>query len=309
MNAAVRDEIEHLKTLPVQQLAALPPWAERKLFINNSEVVLYVWRTLRSNGEHLLTAQATRKLIYGLLIYLSKAEGFMVSETGVIRSLGADELKSSWRGLHLSNRIKPYMHTAAHGEIERLKALPLPQLTALPPLTERKRTVDHKKIDLFVWHDLLPDGEHQLVVHAARQTMRGVVCLGEGFAISSTGVARDLNTDELKAFWRRLSYITSQGKPHLYVLVHNEIEHLKALPVQQLAALPPLTERKLTIDHQKIKLRIYRKLLPSGEHQLVAQASQSTFWNGVYSWAEGFSISSTGVVRNSDDAEMDSFFA
>jgi hypothetical protein len=93
LNAAVRDEVGRLKALTLSQMTSLPPSAERKLTVDDEVIVLTTWHDLLPSGEHRLVAQAGRKAMLGLGVYLS-ADGFAVSDTGALRSLSDDELTS-----------------------------------------------------------------------------------------------------------------------------------------------------------------------------------------------------------------------
>ncbi|MFO0447122.1 MAG: hypothetical protein ACK52I_00275 [Pseudomonadota bacterium] len=93
LNAAVRDEVERLKTLTLSQMTSLPPSAERKLTVDDEVIVLTTWHDLLPSGEHRIVAQAGQKTIFGLGVYLS-ADGFAVSGTGTVRTLSDDELTS-----------------------------------------------------------------------------------------------------------------------------------------------------------------------------------------------------------------------
>lgn len=91
LNAAVRDEVERLKTLTLSQMTSLPPSAEKKLTVDDEVIVFTTWHDLLPSGEHRLVAQAGQEAMFGLGVYLS-ADGLAVSNTGAVRSLNDDEL-------------------------------------------------------------------------------------------------------------------------------------------------------------------------------------------------------------------------
>jgi hypothetical protein len=93
LNAAVRDEVERLKTLALSQMKGLLPSTERKMTVDDEVIVLTTWHDVLPSGEHRLVAQAGKKVMFGLGVYLS-ADGFAVSSSGTVRTLSNDELTS-----------------------------------------------------------------------------------------------------------------------------------------------------------------------------------------------------------------------
>jgi len=90
--------------------------------------------------------------------------------------------------------------------------------------------------------------------------------------------------------------------------VLDEVERLKALSLSQLISLSPAVERKLSVDNEVIVLITWHDMLPSGEHRLVAQASQKTMLGlGVYLSADGIAVSDVGTVRSLSDDELTLF--
>jgi hypothetical protein len=106
------------------------------------------------------------------------------------------------QGFHMNQPLTFRLDAAVREELERLKALSLSQLIRLPSLKDRKITVDDEALVMTIWHEVLPDGEHRLVVQAGRIPMSGlgVYSSADGFAISNAGAVRSLSADELALF-------------------------------------------------------------------------------------------------------------
>lgn len=102
----------------------------------------------------------------------------------------------------MHHQLADRLNAAVLDEVERLKTLPFSQLMSLPSLSERQVIVGEDMVDVIIWHDSLPSGEHQIVVQSNYQALLGMVTYlsADGFAVSDTGALRTLSDDELSSF-------------------------------------------------------------------------------------------------------------
>lgn len=94
------------------------------------------------------------------------------------------------------------MNVVVSKEIERLRSLNLSDLIALPSINEGEAVIDGTVIPFIIWHDLLPTGDHRIVVQANRKKWLGIVTYltADGFAVTTSGSLRGLADDELDSF-------------------------------------------------------------------------------------------------------------
>lgn len=94
------------------------------------------------------------------------------------------------------------MNMAVRKELERLSVLDSFELMALPSIKEGETVVDGTAIPFIIWHDLLPSGEHRIVVQANRRAWLGlgVYLDADGFAVTASGSLRSLTDEELDSF-------------------------------------------------------------------------------------------------------------
>lgn len=102
----------------------------------------------------------------------------------------------------MSHQSADPLSAAVHSEVERLRALDLSQLVALPESAGRQLVIDAKAFTMTVWHDVLPSGEHRVVAQASRSVLLGIggAACADGFAVSAKGDLRELTVEELTSF-------------------------------------------------------------------------------------------------------------
>lgn len=91
------------------------------------------------------------------------------------------------------------INAAIDDEVNHLKALNTKALTFLPAYSERDANLDGKVVHVTTWHEVLPSGEHQILLMVVREIWGGMFSYDwrGGFALSSNGGMRALTDEEL----------------------------------------------------------------------------------------------------------------
>lgn len=102
----------------------------------------------------------------------------------------------------MSHQQEDPLNAVVREEIAQLNHLDPLALAALPASVEKQAVAAGQPVKLVTWHDVLPGGEHRVVVQASRSVffgMGGMAC-ADGFAVAVTGEKRELTSQELSEF-------------------------------------------------------------------------------------------------------------
>jgi hypothetical protein len=93
---------------------------------------------------------------------------------------------------------------AVREKLDALRQLPRDQIASLPSAGETEVSLEGKRHQLVVWHEIRSSGEEWVVVQLYRSIGLGIVrrLHGEGFAVSAQGDQRVLSASEVDEFTR-----------------------------------------------------------------------------------------------------------
>src|SRR5215207_6866917 len=108
------------------------------------------------------------------------------------------------RGFHMSHQSVSPDVRVVKGKLEALRQLPRDQIASLPAAAETEVSLEGKRHQFVVWHEIRSSGEEWVVVQLYRSIGLGIVrrLYGEGFAVSTQGDQRVLSAAEVEEFTR-----------------------------------------------------------------------------------------------------------